>query len=450
MQVMIEKSFWRTSRAWQGLNFSIVIELIATQKTNIKKAYLVANIHDATFAISQIKPSPLMPSSAFSDLYRKYLPNGILIGTWNSDHCSILQIKHNEENFYLYFEKSPLHILHFIAQNKSLVRLSLKGNYTKAMSFEVPHIHEWTALSIDVENSTPASSKSPKSQIDQDIVKRLKRRARTLQKSLKKHSLKVPNNDEINLWIHKINLYSESLQNIPYGRASVELLDPTTGQKIFIELDPTLSPGANLDAFHKTLKRLKKSQEIGGIYLKKLLEEVTDLNDFIQQITSKEILEIDIQKILHRFHIPFERQKNSQSDFPLESTPYREFVGKSGSKFLVGKSAEDNDRLCKGAKGNDYWFHTASAQGSHVILPAKYIKNRKIDPLQLKEGAILALHFSKKRADQAGEVHFTTRNLIKKTKGLAPGLWIIIRGETTYIRYDVSELRAILDNTSQT
>lgn len=445
---MIEKSIWKSSRAWQGLNFRIVIELIATQKTNIKKAYLVANIHDATFTISQIKPSPLMPSSAFSDLYRKYLPNGILIGTWNSDLCCILQIKRNEENFYLYFEKSASNILHFIAQNKSLVRLSLKGNYTKAIPFEVPHIGEWTALSFDLHNSRPASSTPPESQVDQDIVKRLKRRARTLQKSLKKHSLKVPSVDEINLWIYRINLYSESLQNIPYGSACADLLDPTTGQKVFIELDPSLSPGGNLDAFHKTLKKLKKSHEIGSVYLKKLVEEVTDLHDIIEQITSNKILEIDIPKILHRYHIPLERQKNSQSGFPLESTPYREFIGKSGSKFLVGKSAEDNDRLCKAAKGNDYWFHTVAAQGSHVILPGKYIKNRQVDPLQIKEGAILALHFSKRRADQSGEVHFTTRNLIKKTKGLAPGLWIIIRGETTYIRYNVDELRTILDNTS--
>jgi hypothetical protein len=441
---MTENSAWRTSRVWQGLNFTIVIELIATQKADVKKSYLVANLYDASFTISLLKPLALMQTSSFSELIRKHMPSGTLMGTSLCETFNILFIKHQNQSFYLYFEKSNSNILHFVAHGKSLVRLSLKGNFTKAMPFEAPNIEKWTPLPFNFAKTLSNDSKAYESQENQDLVRRLKRRARTLHKSLQKFSAKVPSEEEINQYVYKIQLYSESLHSVTSGSTTIELLDETSGQILTIELDPSLSAGGNLDQFHKILKKLKKSYDVGSIYLKKLTHEVTDLNDIIEKITKENLPEVDLTKVLNRFQIPLNRQKNAPKDYPPESIPYREIIGKSG-KFLVGKSAADNDQLCKSAKGNDYWFHTATAQGSHVILPAKYVKERKLNPLQLREGSILALHFSKKRADQCGEVHFTTRNLIKKTKSLDVGCWAIIRGETVFIRYDINELRSILD-----
>ena len=89
------------------------------------------------------------------------------------------------------------------------------------------------------------------------------------------------------------------------------------------------------------------------------------------------------------------------------------------------------------------WLHVVGSTGSHVIVPARDLKTPPL-PALIRAAAILAVHFSKLRADQSAEVYLTRRQNIKKRKGMAPGLWQVNQAETLFCRYDSEELRSVL------
>ena len=58
---------------------------------------------------------------------------------------------------------------------------------------------------------------------------------------------------------------------------------------------------------------------------------------------------------------------------------------------------------------------------------------------------MLSIHFSKLRDGKAGEVYVTRKHNIRKKKGLAPGLWIVEKSETVFVRYSEKEIKDLLN-----
>jgi predicted ribosome quality control (RQC) complex YloA/Tae2 family protein len=160
-----------------------------------------------------------------------------------------------------------------------------------------------------------------------------------------------------------------------------------------------------------------------------------------------------VESILQRYRLlsPAGKTSGQLSRTTQEKTPYRTYYWNpadappesAGIRLLVGKSAADSDELCRQAKGNDLWVHIVGTTGSHVIIPARDLRGPP-SPALLRAAAILAIHYSKHRADQSGEVYLARRQDIKKRRGMAPGLWQIMQAETLFFRYDTSELQQIL------
>ena len=114
-----------------------------------------------------------------------------------------------------------------------------------------------------------------------------------------------------------------------------------------------------------------------------------------------------------------------------------------GSKMFTDRSPVASDELCKQAKSNDYWLHVIGTTGSHVIIPARRVGS-EAPPALIRAAAILALHHSKLRADQRGEVYVTRRQHIRKRKGMPPGLWQVDQADTLFVAYTDDELAATL------
>ena len=127
---------------------------------------------------------------------------------------------------------------------------------------------------------------------------------------------------------------------------------------------------------------------------------------------------------------------------------FKEYTNKDMIKILVGKGARGNDQLTKQAKSNDYWFHAVVATGSHVVIPANQLKGKSLSEETKKQAAILAVHFSKLKKDYAGEVYFTRRHNLRKPKNAPPGLWLVTRSESIFIRYNDQDLQETLNNLS--
>jgi predicted ribosome quality control (RQC) complex YloA/Tae2 family protein len=89
-----------------------------------------------------------------------------------------------------------------------------------------------------------------------------------------------------------------------------------------------------------------------------------------------------------------------------------------GITIYVGRNAEGNNRLTfQVAKGEDLWFHTRDAHGSHVVLSAAG-KGRPPNQRDVLFAGGLAAYFSKLRQDTKVEVVYTRVKYVRKTKTL--------------------------------
>jgi predicted ribosome quality control (RQC) complex YloA/Tae2 family protein len=99
----------------------------------------------------------------------------------------------------------------------------------------------------------------------------------------------------------------------------------------------------------------------------------------------------------------------------------RRYVSSDGFEILVGRTAQDNDRLTfKVAQPNDLWLHAADCGGSHVVV--RNSTRKEFPQRTLIEAAQLAAYFSQAKKDPKVDVHYTQRKFVSKIKGAKPGL----------------------------
>ncbi len=97
------------------------------------------------------------------------------------------------------------------------------------------------------------------------------------------------------------------------------------------------------------------------------------------------------------------------------------FRSSDGWDILVGKSAEDNERLTfRLAAPQDIWLHAADYPGSHVII--RRAKGQPVPPRTLREAAELAAFFSHARGSHKVVVNYTERRFVSKIPRSKPGL----------------------------
>eukprot|EP00472_Partenskyella_glossopodia_P004177 CAMPEP_0197532944 /NCGR_PEP_ID=MMETSP1318-20131121/41610_1 /TAXON_ID=552666 /ORGANISM="Partenskyella glossopodia, Strain RCC365" /LENGTH=176 /DNA_ID=CAMNT_0043089665 /DNA_START=199 /DNA_END=726 /DNA_ORIENTATION=+ len=98
----------------------------------------------------------------------------------------------------------------------------------------------------------------------------------------------------------------------------------------------------------------------------------------------------------------------------------RTFI-EDGWTILVGKNANDNDRLStKIGNANDFWFHVAGVPGSHVVV--RNPQNESELPRNvLTVAAGLAAWYSKAKGAGKASVHYTTCKHVKKLQGSPAG-----------------------------
>ncbi len=115
-----------------------------------------------------------------------------------------------------------------------------------------------------------------------------------------------------------------------------------------------------------------------------------------------------------------------------QSKHYRTFESFDGLTLLVGKSALDNDYLTlKVARPDDLWLHARGCPGSHVVIRLE--KATDVPHETLRDAATLALFYSDLKKSGKGEVIYTLRKFVKKSKGMKAGAVQVTREKSLWI-----------------
>ncbi|MBA3559376.1 MAG: DUF814 domain-containing protein [Gemmatimonadaceae bacterium] len=107
----------------------------------------------------------------------------------------------------------------------------------------------------------------------------------------------------------------------------------------------------------------------------------------------------------------------------------------------VGRGAKSNDQLTfRESAPDDVWLHARGAAGAHVVL--RWSQAERPPATDLEEAALLAAWHSRARGSAVVPVDWTRRKYVRKPRGSAPGLVVVMRADTIMARPDpISERR---------
>lgn len=431
------------------------------------------------------KPEPLTPDHPMAALLRKYGLPGKVLAIAMDQHGTIgvkLAARKSAGDAYGGFVLWPGGDWsgELIWENVSLCRVGSKGVFTKAHSLDQPlnsHFYEPYSESpnddgflIDllrkcvkksgeesgslhgawdnsfeaqspVEGGNKAGSGDVLPQAQRDLRDRLSRRQKTLRKALKKLEQHFPSEVEITAQ----ETTAEGLRaHAHLWKPGADRLAMSGDENATLFIDPDKSIGSQIDEAFLEVKRLRRAREKGHSQIERAIREIAACETDLSLVRTTAMGTEQLRGIASRQGMGTANVDRVRVSKPKaqEAKSFRTFELGAGFVALVGKSAAGNDDLYRLAKGNDFFFHVVSPQGSHVIIPAK---GRPPLPTEIRRlGAILAIHFSKAKQDLASEVYFTKRMNIAKKKGMAPGLVLIQRSETLHIRYEAAELDQLI------
>ncbi len=247
-------------------------------------------------------------------------------------------------------------------------------------------------------------------------------------KSLKKRLGKIEQDKKrLNMFVSQQKmgeLIKYNLRKIKKGMISVDLLDWETNEMKTIDLDPSLSPLANMESCFRKVSKAKRGFSIVDERLRNTIQEIDALQDLDYLVSETyslkdlERLADDVQFISHSGSDNTSKTPGKKSE--SQPSPYIEYKSPGGHKIMVGKSARGNEMILRGLVGkDDLWLHAKDWAGAHVFLAAP--SNFPVTHEDIVFSAGLALGHSKGRSETKGEVMVANVKDVSRIKGGVTG-----------------------------
>jgi predicted ribosome quality control (RQC) complex YloA/Tae2 family protein len=201
-------------------------------------------------------------------------------------------------------------------------------------------------------------------------------------------------------------------------------------QPIEIELDPTLRPEQNAEAYYERYKKAKSGA-------RKLREEIAEIETALRKVRlqRRRILESDGVEISTCFPDSTAKGKANQVK---DGGPGLHFQS-GGHRILVGRSAAENEALLRNrVRGNDLWLHTRDYPGSYVFI--RTVSGKSVPLEVLLDAGNLALHYSKARNGGQAELYYTQVKYLRRPKKGKRGLVLPTHEKNLLVRRDPKRL----------
>lgn len=220
------------------------------------------------------------------------------------------------------------------------------------------------------------------------------------------------------------DLITANIYKLKKGMASFsceDFYEPDCPERVIL-LDPLKTPQQNAAQKYKEYNKLKNARE----HLVKLIEENTAQLDYLNSVmdeieraeSERDLAEIRRELISTGY---LRTKKNARKEKVRAQGPLS-FRSDDGFRILVGRNNAMNDDLSiRKARRTDYWLHTKSVHGSHVII----VCDDQTPPARtIEQAAAIAAYYSQARAGGKTPVDFTMVRNLKKPSGAMPGFVI--------------------------
>ena len=205
------------------------------------------------------------------------------------------------------------------------------------------------------------------------------------------------------------------------------------GDKIKIDLNPSLSPQKNVE-YYFDKSRSDKIAFAKNIQLfenaKKDYEHLKKLMNSLNEIDSTKKLD----ELMKTLRIKQPQESEAKEDLGLK---FKQYLIEGKYKVYVGKDSKSNDLLTtRFAKQNDYWFHARGSSGSHVVLRVENTKE-PIPKYILKKVAAIAAYHSKSKTSGTAAVAYTFKKYVVKKKGDPVGTVRLLREDVLLVKPEI-------------
>ncbi len=224
----------------------------------------------------------------------------------------------------------------------------------------------------------------------------------------------------------KYRLYGELLTANAYmlkpGMKKVTVNNYYDNTDVSIPLDETLPIMDNANKYYAKYNKMKRTRDALDTQIKETQSSIEHLASIMAAITlaeseadltplKQELFEYGYTKKRPGFDKKGGREKKQK---PLH------FVTEDGYDIYVGKNNYQNEEVTfKIASGGDWWFHTKTIPGSHVIVKSKGLPELPDHIYEI--AASLAAYYSTGRDSEKVEIDYVQKKELKKVAGAAPG-----------------------------
>ncbi len=431
-----------------------------------EKFYLILSHHkEANQYLRFVRERPALQweaGGAFAALVRKYLASAVISAIFvdaERRHIWLPLLSAGQEWFLHIHHEGAVAISLISPDKESLVRLGVKGVFTKKKSAELPLLEnlenrlEDFLTCLGEKPGTQLAASAPPTQdlaishYQREARRRLARRLKTVRQAFAKLHSAISSADTSALLEKQARHLQTFLYKVETHMSELRLLPEETGyaEVLVIPLQTQWSAAENLADYFERLKKMKKGQSALKEQIEKTGAELNALEAENTRLQHEALSEDELAKVLRRFRLPVDKPLATPVVDDKNTKPYRIFHCE-GVEIWVGKGPRENDELTKAARSNDHWLHAIGLGGSHVLIPSQQLGKAGLSAKVKRDAAILALHFSRLRKDQAGEVYVTQRRCLTKKKGMPPGLWLVQQSETYFLTYTAEELKILLNS----
>lgn len=233
---------------------------------------------------------------------------------------------------------------------------------------------------------------------------------------------------------------------IKKGMDSITLVDwnkdSTGNAKITLQLDKSLTPGANVQNYYDRYQKAKGSYENAKQELQRLEAEYSSTKAKFEKAL---LLSDDEQVSLRRLKEILEKTQPQKQEHE-EGPGLR--CSSGGFQILAGRNAKENDQLLRHyAKGNDMWLHTRDFPGGYVFI--KYRRDKTIPLDVLLDAANIAVLYSKGRNLQSVDLYYTQVKYLRRAKDGKTGLVLPTQEKNLTIKPDMQRIKRLLPKEQQ-
>ncbi|MBR5116526.1 MAG: DUF814 domain-containing protein, partial [Lachnospiraceae bacterium] len=222
---------------------------------------------------------------------------------------------------------------------------------------------------------------------------------------------------------------------------------------VTVPLDPQLNAQENAKRYFDRYQKLKRTAEALNEQTARVRLDIEHLES-MEQALSIARTEADLKDLREELALTGYAGKPKQNDkksrerkeksSPLHYRTKDDFDGKGPYDLYVGKNNLQNDFLTfKFANGGDWWFHSKTIHGSHVILRTGDQPTDAIPDHVYELAAALAAYYSQGKEQTLVDVDYVRRKEVKKPAGAHPGYVVYYTNYSMSVRPDISELTLI-------